>query len=49
MVNTEIRKFLQSLANEPDFRRKVAYARLYYLKENRMFELMKDELLNQVA
>jgi len=49
MANTEIENFLESLANEPEFRRKVAYARLYYLRENRMFELMKGDLLKQVA
>ena len=49
MANTEIGKFLESLANEPEFIRKVAYARLYYLRENRMFELMKGDLLKQVA
>jgi len=47
--NRRIRTFLQSLARDPEFRRKVAYARLYYLRESRMFELMKGELLKQTV
>ncbi len=49
MANKEIRRFLQSLSHEPEFRRKVAYARLYYLREKQMFELLKDELLKLEA
>jgi MoaA/NifB/PqqE/SkfB family radical SAM enzyme len=47
LSNDNIITFLQTLAHDPDFKRKVAYARLYYLGENRMFELMKNELLEQ--
>ena len=47
MSNNKIREFLHSLADKPEFKRKVAYARLYYLREARMFELMRDELNNQ--
>ena len=47
LSNSEIRRFLQALGHDPEFRRKVAYARLYYLRENRMFELIKNELLKQ--
>jgi len=43
--NSRIRSFLQALSHDSEFKRKVAYARLYYLRENRMFELMKEELL----
>ena len=43
MSQDQIRKFLQALAIDPEFRKKVAYARLYYLKEKQMFELMKNE------
>jgi organic radical activating enzyme len=49
MANKEMGRFLRSLAEEPEFRRKVAYARLYYLRESRMFELMKNEFLEQVT
>lgn len=49
MSNNKVRTFLQSLARDPEFKRKVAYARLYYLKESRMFKLMKGELLKQKA
>jgi MoaA/NifB/PqqE/SkfB family radical SAM enzyme len=49
MSNNKIRFFLHSLANDSEFRRKVAYARLYYLGEPQMFELMKDELMEQTA
>ena len=44
MSNKKIKEFLYTLAEKPEFRRKVAYARLYYLRESRMYELMKDEL-----
>jgi hypothetical protein len=49
MSNKKINSFLQSLAHNPKFIRKVAYARLYYLREKRMFELTKNELLEQPA
>lgn len=49
MANSKIRSFLSALAHDPEFKRKVAYARLYYLREKRMFELMKEELLRQEA
>lgn len=39
MSNSNIVKFLESLAGNLEFRRKVAYARIYYLKETRMAEL----------
>jgi hypothetical protein len=47
LSNDKIRTFLQALAHDPEFRRKAAYARLYYLGESRMFEFMKSELLEQ--
>ena len=49
MSNKKINLFLQSLAHDPEFRRKVAYARLYYLRENRMYELMTNELLRYIV
>ncbi|MFB3765389.1 MAG: radical SAM protein [Methanotrichaceae archaeon] len=39
MSNSKINEFLESLAGNAEFRRKVAYARIYYLKETRMAEL----------
>jgi MoaA/NifB/PqqE/SkfB family radical SAM enzyme len=36
--NSEIVKFLCQLANDPEFARKVAYARVYYLKETTMVD-----------
>jgi MoaA/NifB/PqqE/SkfB family radical SAM enzyme len=45
MANEEVRRFLRYLAYDPEFIRKVAYARLYYLREKQMFELLKDDLL----
>ena len=47
MSNFKIKEFLNRLAKNPEFRRKVAYARLYYLRESRMYELMRNELNNQ--
>jgi MoaA/NifB/PqqE/SkfB family radical SAM enzyme len=47
LSNDKIRTFLQALAHDREFRRKVAYARLYYLGESRMFELMRSELVEQ--
>ncbi|WNZ29441.1 MAG: radical SAM protein [Candidatus Bathyarchaeota archaeon] len=45
LSNDKIRSFLGTLANDFVFQRKVAYARLYYLRENQMFDRMKPELL----
>ena len=49
MANREISRFLESLAQEPEFRRKVAYGRLYYLRERQMYEFLKDDLLKLEA
>lgn len=49
MSNSNIRSYLKELAGDPEFRRKIAYARLYYLKESRMFHLMKNEILKEKA
>jgi hypothetical protein len=35
---------LNRLADDPEFKRKIAFARLYYLRESKMYELMKNEL-----
>ena len=40
MSNNHIVEFFAELADDFEFRRKVAYARVYYLKETRMVELM---------
>jgi hypothetical protein len=39
MSNSKIIEFLNQLANDDEFKRKIAYARLYYLKETKMAEL----------
>ena len=39
MSNPTITEFLERLAGDDEFRRKVAYARIYYLNEVRMAEL----------
>ncbi|MCE8425424.1 MAG: radical SAM protein [Candidatus Methanoperedens sp.] len=39
MSNTKIVEFLALLANDSEFKRKIAYARVYYLKETEMTEL----------
>jgi len=39
MSNSKIIEFLNQLANDYEFKRKIAYARLYYLKETKMAEL----------
>lgn len=39
MSNSKIVEFLNQLSMDAEFRRKVAYARIYYLKETRMAEL----------
>jgi sulfatase maturation enzyme AslB (radical SAM superfamily) len=44
MSNKTIREFLYTLAEDFEFKRKIAYARLYYLRESRMYELMKNDL-----
>ena len=46
MSNPDIVGFLEQLAEEPEFKRKVAYARAYYMKETRMVELIRN--LNRV-
>jgi hypothetical protein len=40
MSNGEIVEFLFQLAEDYEFKRKVAYARVYYLKETKMVELL---------
>ena len=44
MSNDTIVRFLKEIAADFDFRRKVAYARVYYLKETRMVELQKLQI-----
>lgn len=42
MSNEKIVNFLTELANDHEFKRKVAYARVYYLKETKMVELLHE-------
>lgn len=42
MSNRKITNFLDDLANDEDFKRTVAYARAYYLKETKMAELHEN-------
>jgi len=44
MSNKAIKNFLFNLNEDFEFKRKVAYARLYYLRESRMYELLKTQL-----
>jgi len=43
MSNARIVEFLEQLAEDSDFRRKVAYARAYYLQETMMVERLGIE------
>ena len=38
--NPKIVEYLSELINDPEFRRRVAYARAYYLKE---YDMLKDD------
>ncbi len=46
MSNSKIVEFLTQIAMEVEFKRKVAYARIYYLKETKMAELYQLPMLN---
>lgn len=49
MASDGIVRFLSELGEDPEFRRKVAYARLYYLQEARMLELLAEKEDLEVA